>query len=320
MEKKILVTGGTGFFGKSLIRNWIKETNKGEDVGEVTIMSRDPQKFLQNHPEFNGYGWLKIYCGDVSKIESFPKNEKFTHILHAATESTNGPQYSPLERYIQITDGMKNVLEYAVTNKVDRLLLTSSGGVYGEQPKDIIEIDENYKGMPDPLIAENAYSIAKRSAEHLCILYGNKYGIETVIARCFSFVGRDLPKKAHFAIGNFIEDAINGNEINILNDGTQVRTYLDQRDLAVWLTTMLYEGKAGQAYNVGSDIKINLLDLAELIRKVINPNLQIKIQKRNDSTQLRSRYIPNINKAKKELNLKISYTLEDSIIEASNSN
>jgi dTDP-glucose 4,6-dehydratase len=320
MKKKIFVTGGTGFFGRALIRNWINETNKGAYIGEVTIMSRNPIKFIQNYPEFNGYKWLKMYCGDVNNMESFPKNEKFTHILHAATESTNGPKYLPLERYLQITDGTKNVLEYAVKNEIRRLLLTSSGGVYGEQPLDISEIDENYNGMPDPLIAENAYSIAKRSAEHLCILYGNKYGIETVIARCFSFVGRDLPKKAHFAIGNFIEDALNGNKINILNDGTQVRTYLDQRDLAVWLTTMLYEGKAGQAYNIGSDKQINLLDLAKLIRKVINPSLKINLIGTNNSPQIRARYIPNINKAKKELNLKINYSLEESIIEASINN
>ena len=159
----------------------------------------------------------------------------FTHVLHAAADSTLGPQRSPLQRYDQIVDGTRNLLDFAVACGVQRFLLTSSGGVYGPQPEDMAKIPEDWLGMPDPLNPANAYGVGKRAAEHLCALYHATHGIDTVIARCFAFVGEDLPLDVHFAIGNFIRDALWAEEIIVGGDGTPLRSYLDQRDLAQWL-------------------------------------------------------------------------------------
>lgn len=309
---KLLLTGGTGFFGKSLLRYWSGLTEQTRPKS-VTIISRNPKVFLNNFPEFGGLSWLTFYKGDVQSVDSLQAlDNEYTHIIHAATDSTYGPQLSPLQRYSQIVDGTRNMLELAVKKDIQRFLLTSSGGVYGPQPAGMEKIPETYLGMPDPLEPNNAYSVAKRTAEHLCALYQNQYGIETVIARCFAFVGQDLPLDVHFAIGNFIRDAINGNDIVIHGDGTPVRSYMDQRDLAVWLYTLLKKGYSGQAYNVGSDYAVSIYELAYMIKNIVNSKLNVKVLGKNNGSANRVFYVPDINKAK-ELGLKINFTLDQSI-------
>ena len=101
-------------------------------------------------------------------------------------------------------------------SKVSRLLLTSSGAVYGPQSTEMDSISESYLGSPDPSNPLNAYGLGKRSAEQLCSLISKKYGFEIIVARCFAFVGGDLPQDKHFAIGNFIRDALYRDNITIL--------------------------------------------------------------------------------------------------------
>jgi UDP-glucuronate decarboxylase len=311
----LFLTGGTGFFGKALIRHWSTLNNSGLPVPEVTALSRSPEKFLSENPEFRLETWLKFHQGDILQPETFPSGASFTHLLHAAADSTLGPQLNPLERYTQIVDGTRNLLEYAVLNRISRFLLTSSGGVYGPQPVDMSQIPEAYNGMPDPLNAKNAYSVAKRCAEHLCALYQEKYGLSTVIARCFAFVGRDLPLDVHFAIGNFVRDALKEEEIRVSGDGSPIRSYMDQRDLANWLVRLLKNGNAGQAYNVGSDQAISIRELAYLVRATLAPQKTVRIRNITQDSRTRSQYVPSIAKAQNDLNLSLNYTLEASVRE-----
>jgi UDP-glucuronate decarboxylase len=304
----ILITGGTGFFGTAFLRHF---KSLGLEAPRITILSRDPKRFFSKHTDLaNMAEWIK---GDVIVPNSLPHDRKFSHILHCATDSTLGPKISPLDRYIQIVEGTRNILEYAVTTGSRRFLLTSSGGVYGPQSQKMKFIPEDYNGMPDPLEAIHSYSIAKRCAEHLCALYRDLHGIDTVVARCFTFAGRDLPINAHFAIGNFVRDALEHPEIYVAGDGTPIRSYMDQRDLANWLATLLSCGNSGQAYNIGSNVSISIEELAKKVRNIIAPDKPVKILHKTENNNFRNRYVPSINKVQKEHGLKLSYTLEDSI-------
>jgi dTDP-glucose 4,6-dehydratase len=310
----IFVTGGTGFFGKALLR-YLTDTGLSE-IGylRLTLLSRDPVQFQKDHGELlNGLD-VKLAVGDILSPETLPPGD-YSHILHAATDSTYGPKLKPLQRYEQIVDGTQNILNFAVAQKVKRILLTSSGGVYGEQPADMPRVSESYNGMPDPLNPQNTYSVAKRFAEHLCVLYKDQYDIDIVIARCFAFVGRDLPLSSHFAIGNFINDALSADTINVSGDGTPLRSYMDQRDLARWLFAILLKGETGNAYNVGSDHEISIQNLAKLVRDVLSPSKEIRINRAPGLVTFRNRYIPSIEKAKKDLNLELKYTLLESLNE-----
>lgn len=312
-ETHILLTGGTGFFGKALLRHWASQNIRDYSTLRVTILSRDPERFIRDNPTLTAHSWLKFVKGDICNAHTLPRDTAFTHILHAAADSTLGPKLDPLNRYDQIVSGTRNLLDLAVSSGAKRFLLTSSGGVYGPQPLDMERIPENYHGMPDPLNPANAYSVAKRVAEHLCAQYNNKHGLETVVARCFAFVGPDLPLDVHFAIGNFIRDALWRSEITVAGDGAAVRSYLDQRDLAEWLLTLLEKGQAGVAYNVGSDQAISIADLAYLVRDLVAPNKPVRILGKAEDNSARSRYVPNISRVQSEYGLNVVVPLAEAI-------
>ncbi len=309
------VTGGTGFFGKALLRHWFSDKGAFEKPRQLTLLSRSPETFKSNYPELSYRSEINFHPGDIEKKETFPIISRFDGVLHAATDSTNGTSLCPLERYNQIVEGTKNVLDYAVACGAKRFLITSSGGVYGNQPYQMNRISEEYNGTPDTMRSSNAYSVGKRAAEHLCALYADKYGLEVVVARCFAFVGEDLPLHVHFAIGNFIQDAIWKNEITVNGDGSSLRSYLDQRDLANWLTKLLHFGKAGEVYNVGSDMAISIADLAYLVRDIVSPAKPVKILGKSDANLISNQYLPDVSKIKKEMGLKETYTLEQSILD-----
>ena len=307
---KLLLTGGTGFFGRALLRNHLLSRATQQ---EIFILSRNPERFLDEYPQFDACPKLTFLKGDIQVRESLPWGHDFSHVLHAATDSTLGSSLAPLHRYDQIVDGTRNILDLAVATGACRCLLTSSGAIYGPQPYDLSSIPETWQGSPPLADSTTTYGQAKRSAEHLCALYREAHGLETVVARCFAFVGPDLPLNAHFAIGNFIRDALAAHAITVAGDGTPLRTYLDQSDLARWLLRLLERGRSGEAYNVGSDEAISIAELAHLVRDILAPEKPVQILGNPDAGGARSRYVPDIRKARREVGVSIDVALTDSI-------
>lgn len=311
---RILLTGGTGFFGRALLRMWMQQACAGHAMPSVCVLSRDPSAFLDQYNEFDDLGWLSFFHGDVLNRDTLPWDELFTHIIHAATESTKGPLISPLSLFQQIVDGTRNILDLAVKTSATRFLLTSSGAIYGPQPPEISTLPEDYPGSPDSTKVSSAYGLGKRAAEHLCILYQNRYTLEPVIARCFAFVGQDLPLQAHYAIGNFLSGAMYNECILVKGDGSPLRSYMHQEDLAYWLFRILVHGRPGEAYNVGSDQAITIKDLALLTRDLISPDKPVCILNNQTRSLERNLYVPSIKKARDHLGLQVSVPLKEAIL------
>jgi UDP-glucuronate decarboxylase len=312
MSQRILLTGGTGFFGRALLRHLL--AFRIDPDTHICILSRQPDRFRAAYPDLVSSGQISFVQGDIQDRGSLALNQSFTHVLHAATDSTLGPTLTPLQRFNQIVDGTRHILDLAVATGATRFLLTSSGGIYGPQPADLEALPEDWSGSPALEVPANAYCHAKRAAEHLCTLYRDAYGLQTVIARCFAFVGPDLPRDAHFAAGNFIRDALERDAITIAGDGTPLRTYLDQRDLARWLWLLLLEGLDGETFNVGSDRVISISDLAHLVRDLLAPTKTVIALSQADQKASRNRYIPSVSRIMKAHGLVPQYSLEEAIL------
>jgi nucleoside-diphosphate-sugar epimerase len=238
-NKRIFITGGTGFFGCWLLESFSHINRQLNLNAQATVLTRDPAAFAMKCPHLAADPALAFVTGDVRSFTS-PDGD-FQYLIHAANETSarQAPE-QPLDLLTTIIDGTARVLNFAQTHGTRKLLLTSSGAVYGKQPASLTHVPEDYLGGPDPLDPASVYAEGKRISEQMCALQSTHSPIEIKIARCFAFVGPHLPLDAHFAIGNFIGDVLAGRTIRINSDGTSRRSYLYAADLAIWLWTMLF--------------------------------------------------------------------------------
>ena len=304
---RIFVTGATGFFGIWLLESFAF-ANKSLDLGAKLVgLSRNPDSFYAKVPHLAQESSIALHRGDVREFD-FPQGS-FTHVIHAGT--TSSAPVPPSEMLDTIIRGTKRTLEFAVSAGAKRFLFVSSGAVYGKQPPEMIHFHETYLGSPDPMDPNSAYGEGKRVGELLCAIAHQEHGLETTIARCFAFVGPHLPLDAHFAIGNFIRDAMNGEPLKV-KDGTPYRSYLYAADLAIWLWTILFQGKAGHPYNVGSDREITIESLARTVASAESGSVAVQPLSLSHSAHA-YRYVPSVRFTHSSLDLNVSIPLVEGI-------
>ncbi|HEX4021815.1 MAG TPA: NAD(P)-dependent oxidoreductase [Acidobacteriaceae bacterium] len=310
--KRIFLTGGTGFFGCWLIESFLAANQRFHLNAQLVVLTRSPEGFLEKCPHLAGQSALRLERGDVRSF-AFPDGE-FSFVIHAATEANARLNAeNPMEMLSTILDGTRRTLEFAAEHGTRKFLFTSSGAIYGRQPEKISHIPEEYAGAPDPLNPDTAYANGKRTAELMCMLYAKATAMEIKIARCFAFVGPHLPLDAHFAIGNFIRDAMQGDIIRVNGDGTPKRSYLYASDLTIWLWTMLFRAPSGVAFNVGSDEAVSIRQLASAVAEIIHPAIEIQVAQEPAPGAPLLQYVPSVDRAKQQLQLKVNIPLQEAI-------
>lgn len=313
----IFITGGTGFFGRWILETLVKADREFGLNIKIKVLSRNPDSFIQKVPHLVKSGVLNFHKGDIREFV-FPK-ENFSIIIHLASASAESWYFkeSNLVRFDTIVKGTRRVLDFALACNAQTLLFTSTGLVYGRQFDSIKFIPETLNCLPDIEDPNAAVGIGKRAAEFLCYTYSKERDIEIKIARCFTFVGPFLQLNLHYAIGNFIKDSLEGGPIVVKSDGKAVRSYMYTTDLVVWLLTILVRGKLCYPYNVGSEEEITIGDLAhrvaEVYRRITGKTIDVLIEKAPDPSKPIDRYVPSTKRAREELGLEQTVTLDEAI-------
>ena len=311
-NQHIFITGGTGFFGCWLLESFSYINRQLDLNAHATVLTRDPAAFALKCPQLASDRSFSFIAGDVRNF-MFPEGD-FGYVIHAATEaSAKQAAEQPLDMLTTIIDGTARILNFAKIRGTRKLLLTSSGAVYGKQPGNLTHVTEDYLGGPDPLDPASVYAEGKRISEQMCALQSMHKSIEIKIARCFAFVGPHLPLDAHFAIGNFIGDVLGGRSIKVNGDGTARRSYLYASDLAIWLWTMLFQAPSMVPINVGSAHDLSILELAQAVIQSLNTSTEIHVTKSPTPGAAVARYVPSVDRAKAMLGLTQTISLQEAI-------
>ena len=305
---RVLITGGTGFVGRHLL-DVIDSKTTSLTLDDIIIASRSPQEA--------GYD-VETISWDVTS-DSVP-NLQVDAVIHAATPaSAELNAHAPRVMFDQIVDGTRRIIEFCAKQPdPPRLVFTSSGAVYGEMPSDLAAWTEDSKLAADSQDENNAYASGKRAAEAMFALAGREGVCRPTIARLFAFSGRHLPLDKHFALGNFVRDALEGGPIRVRGTGTAVRSYLDGDDMATWLLLALSsEASVNTAIHVGSDQAITIAELARLVadRAGIDPEAEgrVVIEGRTTAIDGRDRYVPSTDFTKSLLGVTEVTALSESI-------
>ena len=307
---RIFITGGTGYIGRWLVEALCYANATLSLQLRLTILTRNPKRFTEVCPHLTRNACVSLLEGDVRTFSW--SGEHFTHLIHAATDVERS--VDAVEMFDVTVSGTKRVLDFAAALKIDRLLILSSGAVYGHQQSMQSNCAEALPCSVDVSNPISAYGLGKISTEWLGNVYSSMYGFDVTSARIFGQIGPNIPLNAHFAAGNFIRDALSGKSIVITGDGLSVRTFMYASDLVTWLIAILVRGESGSAYNVGSDEGVTFRELAEAISRAVGSNVgDVTVLGRQTRGVAPPYYVPDISTASKSLGLSIKVPIESAI-------
>ena len=306
--QRLFLTGGTGFVGKWLLATLL-DANRHVGLGcTVTVLTRNPAAFRAQAPDLANAPGVEFLQGDVRHFSL--GDRRFDRVVHAATDVAASA--SDLDTFDTCVQGTRAVLDLSLRCKAS-LLLVSSGAVYGRQAPQVDALSEDDPVAAESVQATSAYAAGKRAAEWLAHAYAREHGLDIKIARCFAFVGPYLPLDGHFAIGNFLRDALAGQPITIKGDGTPLRSYLHAADMAAWLWALLADGASGCTYNVGGDEAVSIQQLARRVVAAAGSSSAVTVLKQAAPGLAAERYVPDVSRIRHDLQLPEPLPLDEAM-------
>jgi UDP-glucose 4-epimerase len=265
-EKTVLVTGGAGFIGSSLVRLLAAS---GATVRVVDNLVNGKAENLDEVLSDS----VSLHVVDIRQQETM--KELLTGVdlvFHLACLGVRHSIHAPYENHEVNATGTLNLLALAREVGVRRFVYTSTSEVYGTAR--IVPMTEEHPTYP-----MTVYGAAKLAGECYTRAYYETYGYETVVVRPFNAFG---PRSHHEGdsgevIPKFLLRSMVGKPMVIFGDGSQTRdfTYVEDTARGILLAGLCEEA-IGQTINLGSNHEITINELAETIKAVIgNPNAEV---------------------------------------------
>jgi UDP-glucose 4-epimerase len=265
-KRNILVTGGAGFIGSSLVEELINNKNN------YVVVVDNLQTGAKNKIPKGAYNNLKFIQCDVNveeEITSVFHTFQFDYVFHyAALVGVQRTLDNPTKVLEDIT-GIENILKLSKNTGVKRVIYSSSSEVYGEP----VEYPQNEDTTP--LNSRLPYAIVKNVGEAFLKSYQQEFGLDYTIFRFFNTYG---PKQSKdFVISKFINLALNNEPITVYGKGDQTRTFcFVKNNVEACIKASFSSGFANETINIGSNIETTILDLAKLIIRLTDSKSEIQ--------------------------------------------
>jgi UDP-glucose 4-epimerase len=202
---------------------------------------------------------------DVAPIFAAYRPDYVFH--YAATVGVARTLKNPMQ-VLEDIDGIRNILMLSKGTGVKRVFYSSSSEVYGE-PVEIPQREDT-----TPLNSRLPYAVVKNLGEIYFRTYHREYGLPYTVFRFFNTYG---PLQSEdFVISKFVSQAIRGEDLTVYGDGKQTRTFCYVDDSIEFQVLCLEKNLyLNQTVNIGSDHEIDMNELAELVRELVNPDAPI---------------------------------------------
>ena len=275
--KKIIITGGAGFIGSSLVQALLEK-----DVENLLIiddLSTGSESNISSFLNDKRIEFINSKIEDIENLDSLFSSYDFCYHLAAGV----GVQY--------IMDNLSDSLltNILATHKVFEacqatnipVLLTSTSEVYGVAEDDIWT--EETKSLIGPTTKLRwSYAASKMIDEFIALSLYEEGKISPIIVRLFNIIGPNQLSKYGMVVPKFIEAALKDEDILIHGDGSQSRSFTWVEDVVNYLIKLAEIKAYGEIFNIGQTEEITIKDLAELVILKTNSNSKIIYKSHED--------------------------------------
>jgi UDP-glucose 4-epimerase len=303
--KRIVITGGAGFIGTTLARRLVE----GNEIVALDNLHRNALDGtgLLDHPNF------AFVQGDVLDGERLTEVVSgATHLVHAAAiAGVDTVRESPVRTMRVNLIGTYNALEAGLASKdsIERVIEFSTSEVFGTYAYKVDEEHVTTQGSVGE--ARWTYAVSKLAGEHMAHAYHDELGLPTVSVRPFNVYGPG--QIGGGAIRAFIETALDGRDLVIHGDGSQIRAWCYVDDMVdALLLALEHPNAVGQSFNVGNARSaVTIYDLAQRIKRLTGCPGELVFEPLHYSdVELR---IPNVDKARELLGFEAKVELDEGI-------
>lgn len=346
--KNILITGGAGFIGSNLA---LKLISLGYTI---TVLDNLSEQIHGAYPENSSLyqsilGKVIFIKGDVTNRSDVQKAVKGQDaIIHLAAETGTGQSMYSMEKYNQVNvSGTALLLDVLVNQKntVKKIVLASSRAVYGEgkyqdsqskmiypesrsvelMHKGIFEMtDENGQNLEPLATDENSklhptsfYGLTKLQQEQMVSMVCNSIGINFVILRYQNVfgIGQSLLNPYTGILSIFSTQILNGNSLNIFEDGLMTRDFVNINDtVEATIRSLEKESANNETINIGTGVATNVLSVANLLVNAYKKEVSIEISGDFRIGDIRHNFA-DLGKAKRLLDFQPKVSFEKGIWE-----
>jgi len=306
----VLVTGGAGYIGSTLVEELIKLDKRVLVLDNFNRGQKDNLQNTLSHPNF------ELFKGDISNKKTWFNilhNYEIQAVIHlAALPGLDRCRANPKEACLTNILGTFNILEFCRSSSVRKFIFSSSGAVYGSPQN--IPISEVH-----PLAPTNIYGISKLSGEKLVDAAHQNYNLETIILRFGNIYGVGRFTYFETVIPKFVRQAFQKGNLTIFGKGNQGRDFIHINDIvnAILLSLQAPKFETNEIFNVGSGIPVSINTIADVIQQEIKKRFNKDVKRTyypiRKGEPTNPDYCYNVKKIQNVLNFKTRWTINQGV-------